>query len=148
MIALILAGALLAQDYTQDEVIEEGERIGRAAAAMGMCKSFGYRVYEQTGAHWAQTFGEDAEASGWSASVVQSAIQAGTASELAEAALQDIPDAATDAEFVAQATAVVERVKARCRRLAQEHSGLISHLDEGDRNADAQLAIMVRPLSQ
>ncbi len=43
---------------------------------------------------------------------------------------------------------MVARMKARCHRLASEHSGRIGNLDHGDRNANAELAIMLAPLSE
>jgi hypothetical protein len=148
MIGFAFAIALLGQDMTQAEMIAEGAQIGRAAAAIGVCGELGYTVYQDTGRRWADDFEERGVMSGWSIGVLSSAIEAGTADEVAEMDLTMPTHSGDDDAFIAAATAVYDRLKARCRRLGVERAGLISGLDAGDRNADAKLAIMLAPLRQ
>ena len=148
MIALIFAGAMLGQNMTQAEMIAEGEELGRSLFALGMCGSMGYQTHEDVGIQWAENFGERATASGWAASVGVTAIERGQNLEDAETRL-DVPgDELSDSEFVEEVTAIVDALKVRCRRLAAEHPDLLSNIDQGDRNADAQRAIMLGPLAQ
>jgi hypothetical protein len=148
MIGIAFAIALIGQDMTQAEMIDEGAQIGRAAAVVGVCGELGYTVYQETGERWAEDYTERGLASGWSEGVLGSAIEAGSAAEIAEMNFTMPAHNGDAAVFNAAVTAVFDRLKARCRRLGAEHAGLISGLDAGDRNADAKLAIMLAPLRQ
>lgn len=148
MIALTLAIAILAQDMNQAEMMAEGEDIGRSVFAMGTCSGIGYTVHEENAGRWGQDYAERGVAAGWSEDVLIAATQSGNRMEEADLALTAPSHEGDDEVFRARVTALVERIKDRCHRLADEHANLISSLDQGDRNADAQLAIMLRPLDR
>ena len=148
MISAVIALLLIGQAMSQAEMIEEGDDIGRSAFAMGVCDSMGYTVHDDAAGRWGDDFFERGASAGWSTETLRSAFDAGGRNEEADIDLT-VPDRGVDnSAFVAGVTAQVEKVKARCHRLAREHSGLISRLDEGDRNADAQLAIMLGSLAR
>ena len=143
----VVAVALLAQQMTQEDMISEGEQIGRAATAMGLCSGLGYSVDKDGGIAWARDFGDRAAGAGWDAALAERAIASGSVAE--EARMAPPSDAGLNAEQLRNAAATyIAKVKARCHRLHDEHGGLISNLDQGDRNADAQLAIMLRGLER
>jgi hypothetical protein len=148
MIGLALAAALAAQDMTRDDLIAEGEAVGRSSVAMGLCGRLGYTVYQSTGEGWAADFGERAIASGWSEDVALAAIRMGAQAETAELNFDAPEHRGDDAAFRAEVGALFGQMKARCHRLAAEHAGLISNLERGDRNADAEMAILLSPLDQ
>lgn len=145
MIVAALAIALLAQQMTQEEMISEGAMIGRAGSAMGLCSALGYSVDKSAGAAWAQDFSHRVAGAGWDPALANRAIASGSVTE--EAEMAPPTDAGLNAEQLRNTAATyIGNVKARCHRLHDEHAGLISDLDQGDRNADAQLAIMLRGL--
>ena len=145
MIVAAIALALLTQQMTQEELISEGAVIGRAATAMGLCSGLGYSVDKDGGIAWARDFGDRAAGAGWDAALAERAIASGSAAE--EAEMAPPTDADLNAEQLRKtAAAYIAKVKARCHRLHDEHAGLISDLGQGDRNADVQLAIMLRGL--
>ena len=143
-----LAAVVAFQAMSQAELIHEGGQIGRASVAMGLCSRIGYTVSSDMGERWAEDFGQRATASGWSEDVTRAAIHMGVSTEVAEMDFRS-PEPGLSAQQLRDFAAnMVNRMKARCHRLASEHAGLISDLDQGDRNADAELAIMLAPLSE
>ena len=146
MIVAAIALALLAQQMTQEDMISEGEQIGRAATAMGTCKAIGYSVDELAGARWAEAYMTRAAESGWTVEVADNAVDAGSAAEALRLAVPQYDRSLTPSQLRGLATDFITKVKARCRRLSAEVPGMIRDVDQGDRNADAQLAIMLRGL--
>ena len=147
MIAALVAAVLL-QAMSQEQMILEGEKIGRAAAALGFCAGFGYTIDQEAAEHWGEDFGERAIMAGWSEAVVIEAIQSGTAAEMADINPPAVDPGLTDAEFVAEVTTFVEHMKARCRSLQVETPDLIRDIEAGDRSADEMLATIVRARSE
>jgi len=148
MIGITFALVLLGQDMTQADLVMEGEAIGRSIFAMGVCKAVGYTTHDDAAMAWGEDFGVRATAAGFTEAIAQSAIEQGVQSEQAETDLPRPGSEVSTAEFRARITGAIEGVKSRCRRLSVEHSALIGNLDQGERNADAQLAIMMRPLDR
>ena len=146
MIALAFGLALLTQQMNQEDLISEGEQIGRAATAMGTCQAVGYPVDELAGARWADAYMTRAAESGWAVEVADNAVDAGSAAEALRLAVPQYDPSLTPSQLHGLATDFITKVKARCRRLSAEVPGMIRDVDQGDRNADAQLAIMLRGL--
>ena len=145
MIVAAIALSLLTQQMTQEELISEGTMIGRAGSAMGLCSALGYSVDKGAGATWAQDFSQRVAGAGWDPALAERAIGSGSVAE--EVEMAPPTEAGLNAEQLKNTAATyIAKVKARCLRLHDEHAGLISDLDQGDRNADAQLAIMLRGL--
>jgi hypothetical protein len=147
MLATLAAIAAL-QAMPQAELIREGGQIGRAAYAMGACMRIGYTVFPEALEQWQLGFGHRATASGWSERVASAAIRMGTSLESAEMDSRS-PEPGLSAQQLRDFTGeMFNGLKARCHRLASEHPELIGNLDQGDRNADAELAIMLAPLNE
>jgi hypothetical protein len=148
MIGIALALTLFGQEMTPAQLVTEGEDIGRALFAMGVCKAVGYTTHDDAAMTWGEDFGARATAAGFTEAIAQSAIEQGIQSEQAETDLPRPGPEVSPEEFRARITGAMSGIKSRCRRLSLEHSALISNLDQGERNADAQLAILMRPLDR
>lgn len=147
MIALAIAATLFAQDMTQAEMIDEAEQIGRAGYAMGVCSRH-YDVQPEIMQRWTDDFRERAAAAGWSESVMVAALQSGVRKAGSALDLSVPTIEVGEPAFRAGVAAMFDRIKASCHRFQTEHSGLITDMDQGDRNADADLAITLRPLDE
>ncbi len=147
MLSLMIALALAGQDMTESGLLAEGERIGRAASAMGLCEETGYTVHEDAREVWSNDYFARGAASGLSAETLRAAVDAGREKEDAEFNFT-IPGGGDGSAVVALIKTYVQRVKVRCHDVAEQRAGLITDLQDGDRNADAQLEIMFGPLAR
>lgn len=147
MIATLVASALL-QAMSQEQMIVEGEEIGRIAVAAGICLEFGYPVDDAGGEALADDFGDRAVRGGWAEPVVVSAVEAGSSLAMAELREPDLSPTMTDAELTAAATSFFDQIKAICRGLHAMAPSLLPNPEAGDRNVDARLAIMLRSLAE
>lgn len=146
MIAALAAVAFL-QTMTQAELLAEANDLGRSAAIMGACSSLGYTIYQDEGIGWAESFSARAQRSGWSQEVVDAAVEAGVDDAEQDMNLTLPPERGSNEDLIVQATAWIEAMKAKCHGLHRDHAGLIGDLANGDRNADARLAIMLGPIN-
>lgn len=144
MIGTVLAIAL--QTMSQSDLLAEGERLGRMTAVMGVCSSMGYAIDEEGGGRLAADFEARAVAAGYMKSVAVQAFRSGVEREKLDLRMDAEVSEMTDEQLRRYATDTITRIKRRCREVAGERPGLISDLARGEQNADAQLAIMLRPL--
>ena len=142
-----IAFALALQAMPQAEFLAEGEQVGRLAGRSGACQSAGYEINDERGLAVAKDFSERAKAAGWNDDLIASAISSGSRLEEIELSpFTDVPEGMSDAELRRFATEFFATLKTRCASLAANYPGVIVDVEQGHRNADAKLAIMLRPL--
>ena len=147
---MILTGLLIAvamQTMPQSDFLAEGEQIGRLAGRSGACASAGYEVDDERGLAIANDFSDRAKAAGWPEDLIAEAISSGSRLEEIELSpFTDVPEGMSDAELRRFANDFFATLKTRCASLAANYPGVIVDVEQGHRNADAKLAIMLRPL--
>lgn len=149
MIALALALAIQQPVVmTQDAFVDRGIALGRMAASAGACESAGYEVDRELGVDLAETYAAEAKEAGWPESLAAEAIRTG--SDMGAQDLQvrmEVADA-DDPLLEDKARAAFGWLKAHCHSAAQAYPGLIPDVESGDRNLDARVAIILRPLHE
>lgn len=138
--------ALALQSMPQSDLIFRGENVGRFSAAAGACEAIGYEIDEDVGVGLIEQFRKAALAAGWTEETAAAAVSAGAALHQSEMELAEPPEGASDADLRRYAVTMFARFKEQCHDLERRYPGVIVDLERGDRNADARLAIMLRPL--
>jgi hypothetical protein len=141
-----LALALAIQAMSQGSLISEGENVGRMTAVLGGCDAVGHRTIDAPGLAALESFDRRAVAAGWTRDVVIEAFQSGVELEKVDLAMDADLSSMTDDGLRRYAIETMGRIKRRCRDVAAEWPGAIVDIEAGERNADARLASMLRPL--